>query len=166
MYQPVIRELTDSLLKCKDNMINEITRKIILQYLNGEKDNFDIQKEEIDQSGYLNDLSRYLRGEIVDFEKYQIDLLGLTEFQQLVLHETRNIPYGKTRTYGEVANLISKDGAARAVGNALSKNPYPIVIPCHRVVAKNGIGGWFNGRTKLKKKLLLLEAYYFHLALG
>jgi len=97
-------------------------------------------------------------GEIVDFNKYETDLSSLPEFTQTVFFETRKIHYGKTITYGELADCIGKPNAARAVGQALSKNPYPIIIPCHRVVGKNKIGGWFNTRTELKKKLLMLEA--------
>ncbi|MDD4179040.1 MAG: MGMT family protein [Candidatus Margulisbacteria bacterium] len=67
-----------------------------------------------------------------------------------------NIPVGQVRTYGWVAKQIGKPGAARAVGNALNKNPFPIIVPCHRVVAKNGLGG-YSGGIKLKRKLLESE---------
>jgi len=95
----------------------------------------------------------------VDFSDYEVDLSGLTEFEQAVLNETKTIPYGKTSTYVELARRIGRDGAARAVGQALSKNPYPIVIPCHRVVARSGIGG-YSGGARLKKKLLEMEARF------
>ena len=103
------------------------------------------------------DISRYLKSEKVDFSIYELDLSDLTEFEQDVLNETRKIPYGTTITYSELADRIGSSGGARAVGQALSKNPYPIVIPCHRVVARSGIGG-YSGGVKLKKKLLNLEA--------
>lgn len=103
------------------------------------------------------DISRYLKGEKVDFLKYEPDLSDLTEFEQDVLNETRKIPYGTTITYSELADRIGSSGGARAVGQALSKNPYPIVIPCHRVVARSGIGG-YSGGVELKKRLLNLEA--------
>lgn len=106
------------------------------------------------------DISRYLKGEKVDFSKYKPDLSNLTEFQQLVLNETRNIPYGETITYSELARRIGKDKAMRAVGTALSKNPYPIIIPCHRVVAKSGDGG-YRGGVGLKKRLLEMESKCF-----
>ena len=103
------------------------------------------------------DISRYLMGENVDFSIYEPDLSDLTEFGQDVLNEVRKIPYGKTITYSELADRIGCGGGARAVGQALSKNPYPIVIPCHRVVAKSGIGG-YSGGVGLKKRLLGIEA--------
>jgi len=95
----------------------------------------------------------------VDFSGYQLDISGLTEFEQAVLNETKTIPYGETITYAELARRIGRDGAARAVGQALSKNPYPIVIPCHRVVARSGIGG-YSGGVGVKKKLLEMEARF------
>lgn len=102
------------------------------------------------------DISRYLTGEKVDFSKYEPDLSNLTEFEQAVLNETRKIPCGTTITYSELADRIGSSGGARAVGQALSKNPYPIIIPCHRVVAKSGIGG-YRGGIVLKKQLLEIE---------
>mgnify|MGYP002266848858 CR=1 FL=1 len=74
-----------------------------------------------------------------------------------MLNETRKIPYGTTITYSELADRIGSSGGARAVGQALSKNPYPIIIPCHRVVARSGIGG-YSGGVELKKRLLEIEA--------
>ena len=94
----------------------------------------------------------------MDFSDYVVDMSNLTEFERQVLTETRNIPYGETVTYSELARRIGRDGGAQAVGQALSRNPYPIVIPCHRVVAKYGIGG-YRGGIELKKKLLELEAH-------
>lgn len=102
------------------------------------------------------DIVRYAMGEKVDFSKYKPDISNLTKFEQAVLNETRTIPYGTTITYSDLADRISSSEAAMAVGQALSKNPYPIVIPCHRVVAKYDIGG-SSGGTVLKKQLLDLE---------
>ncbi|MDW7732888.1 MAG: methylated-DNA--[protein]-cysteine S-methyltransferase [Methanolobus sp.] len=112
-------------------------------------------------STVYQDIMRYFRGEKVDFSGYELDLSELTEFQQKVLIETRKIPYGETVTYAELACRIGKEGAARAVGTALARNPYPIVIPCHRVVSASGIGG-FGGETcgekvEFKKKMLEME---------
>jgi len=86
------------------------------------------------------------------------ELEGLTDFERAVLRETAKIPKGKTRTYSEIAAAIGRPHAARAVGNALAKNPLPVEIPCHRVVAGTGIGG-YSGRGGIagKKKLLLAE---------
>ncbi len=75
----------------------------------------------------IDDLIRYLSGEVVDFSGHGVDLSGLTDFEQEVLCETRKIRYGSVVTYSELAARIGKPNAARAVGNALSKNPLPIV---------------------------------------
>jgi methylated-DNA-[protein]-cysteine S-methyltransferase len=89
-----------------------------------------------------------------------VRLTGLTPFQQSVLHECGRIPPGKTLTYGELADRAGRPGAARAVGNALARNPVPLVIPCHRVVASGGVLGGFSAEAGvgLKKQLLALEA--------
>lgn len=85
-----------------------------------------------------------------------------TDFQKEVWEYLRMIPYGKTIEYGEIANLLArkrniKKMSARAVGCAISKNPISIIIPCHRVVGKNGILTGYNGGIDLKKNLLELE---------
>lgn len=80
-----------------------------------------------------------------------------TAFAQRVWDALRSIPYGATRTYGEIARLIGNPEAARAVGTANGRNPIPIVIPCHRVVAAGGKLGGYGGGLKLKRALLDLE---------
>ena len=104
----------------------------------------------------IDGLIRHLSGEVVDFSGYEVDLSGLTDFERKVIKETRKIRYGSVITYSELAARIGKPNAARAVGNALSKNPLPIVIPCHRVVSKHGIGGYAFG-VEAKRCLLKLE---------
>jgi len=79
-----------------------------------------------------------------------------TVFQESVWNELRNIPYGETASYSDIAKSIGRPGAYRAVGNACNANPIPLIIPCHRVVASNGIGG-FGGGVALKKKLMSIE---------
>jgi len=79
-----------------------------------------------------------------------------TEFQRLVWEALTDIPYGSTATYGEIAEYIGHPRSARAVGMACGCNPIPIIIPCHRVVAANGIGGYSGGLT-IKRKLLEIE---------
>ncbi len=103
------------------------------------------------------ELDEYFRGERTEFSQ-EADLSGLTDFTQSVLKETQRIKYGTVITYSELAQRIGSR-AVRAVGSALSRNPVPIIIPCHRVVAKNGIGGFSSG-VDLKKKLLELEQKY------
>ena len=82
-----------------------------------------------------------------------------TPFTRRVYEVVRRIPRGKTLSYGEVADAAGKPGAARAVGNVMSQNPVCLFIPCHRVVASNGIGGWGgNGGIRQKQFLLDLES--------
>ena len=81
--------------------------------------------------------------------------LTLLEWQ--VLHATTKIPIGQTRSYQWVAKMIGKPKAVRAVGQALKKNPFPLIIPCHRVVREDGSLGGYAGGTKKKEMLLRLE---------
>ncbi len=87
----------------------------------------------------------------------KLDLSRATHFQREVWEITRRIPYGETRSYAWVAEQIKKPRAARAVGQALGKNPLPIIVPCHRVIASDGKLGGFGGGIEMKRYLLLLE---------
>ena len=80
-----------------------------------------------------------------------------TGFQIKVWNELNKIPSGETRTYKEIAELIGYPNAARAVANACGKNPYPITIPCHRVIRSDGGLGGYSGEGGVEKKRLLLE---------
>jgi len=80
-----------------------------------------------------------------------------TPFQRRVWQETARIPYGETRSYGALARSLGDEGAARAVGQALGRNPLPIFIPCHRVVAAAGQLGGYTGGLEIKRALLALE---------
>tara|TARA_S200000501_G_scaffold292024_1_gene277323 strand:- start:1031 stop:1315 length:285 start_codon:yes stop_codon:yes gene_type:complete len=86
-----------------------------------------------------------------------------TKFQLIVWEEISKIPYGETRTYKDLAIAIGKPNSSRAVANACGKNPYPVVIPCHRVIRSDGkIGGYSGvGGEKKKKELLRLENVKF-----
>lgn len=87
-----------------------------------------------------------------------IDLSGASRFQQSVYRVTRSIPPGIVATYGWVAAQLGQSACSRAVGQALGKNPVPLAVPCHRVVASDGLGG-FSGGLDLKKTLLRLEGW-------
>jgi O-6-methylguanine DNA methyltransferase len=90
--------------------------------------------------------------------KGDVDLLGLTPFQQRVLAKVREIPRGEVRPYTWVAREIGSPGAVRAVGTALGKNPIPLLIPCHRVIRSEGIlGAYSAGGPALKERILTLE---------
>ena len=85
----------------------------------------------------------------------QIDGSTATDFQKAVWHVVADIPKGRTMTYAEVAQAINRPGAVRAVGNALNKNPFAPVVPCHRVIKSDGtLGGFALGS---KKKTILLR---------
>ena len=86
----------------------------------------------------------------------ELDLSSCTAFQTEIYSLVRNIPRGRTMTYGEVAARAGHPGAARAVGRAMASNPFAVLVPCHRVVGKNDLGGYFWGR-EMKEKLLRLE---------
>jgi methylated-DNA-[protein]-cysteine S-methyltransferase len=101
-------------------------------------------------------LTSYFNGDKVSFPD-ELDLSRATPFQRRVWEATRLIPYGETRSYGWVAEQIEKPKAARAVGQALSRNYLPIIIPCHRVLAHNGMLGGFTGGIEKKRRLLYLE---------
>ena len=83
--------------------------------------------------------------------------INLTDFQLKVLLATSKIPLGKTRSYRWIAKTIGKPKAVRAVGQALKKNPFPFIIPCHRVIKQDGSVGGYAGGTRLKKSLLKIE---------
>ncbi|WP_271712404.1 methylated-DNA--[protein]-cysteine S-methyltransferase [Anaeromicropila herbilytica] len=118
--------------------------------------NFEEKRETpIIQEAYQQ-LLEYFSGTRTKFE-LSISPEG-TEFQKKVWNALRDIPYGETRSYKEIATFIGNEKASRAVGNANNKNPIPIIIPCHRVIGANGkLVGYAGGLDK-KKKLLDIEA--------
>jgi methylated-DNA-[protein]-cysteine S-methyltransferase len=101
-------------------------------------------------------ISEYLSGRRNEFE-LPIDWSGMTPFQAQVLECVLAIPRGETRTYGEIARLIGKPGAARAVGRANATNPMPLVIPCHRLVGSDGNLRGFGAPGGIQTKRWLLE---------
>ncbi len=102
-------------------------------------------------------LRTYFGGHRVTFPN-ELDLSQATAFQREVWEVTRLIPYGETRSYTWVAEQLGKAGAMRAVGQALARNPLPIIIPCHRVLASDGKLGGYSGGVEMKRYLLRLEA--------
>lgn len=104
----------------------------------------------------MEELGEYFAGRSRSFSAC-CDLSGLPAFTREVLRVTSRIPYGEVRSYRWVAEQLGKPKASRAVGNALARNPIPIIIPCHRVVRSDGhLGGYALG-LKWKRKLLQLE---------
>ncbi len=96
----------------------------------------------------------------------KLDLRGTTPFQRKVWRATCKIPYGQVRTYAWIADKLGDPNCARAVGNALGRNPIPIFIPCHRVVGAHGELGGFSAGLSFKRWLLSLEAGQSSLGLG
>ena len=107
-------------------------------------------------------LQRYFNGEKVLFSD-RLDLSGATSFDRAVWETTLSIPYGETRSYAWVAQQVGSPRAFRAVGGALARNQFPIIVPCHRVVASNGKLGGFSGGLALKRRLLELESGKLHI---
>ena len=111
--------------------------------------------------GLVERFKLYFKGEKVTFSD-ELDLSEATPFQQQVWQVTRLIPYGETRSYLWLAMQIGRPEAVRAVGQALGRNPLPVVVPCHRVVASNGGLGGFTGGIEMKKRLLNLESLTYN----
>jgi methylated-DNA-[protein]-cysteine S-methyltransferase len=103
----------------------------------------------------VDQLGAYFAGELTDFD-IELDLAG-TEFQRRVWKALLTIPYGQTRSYGQIAEQIGAPGAARAVGLANGHNPIAIIVPCHRVIGANGSLTGFGGGLGRKRTLLELE---------
>ena len=102
-------------------------------------------------------LREYFAGTRRDFDLI-LSEVGATDFQRQVWSALRAIPYGEVRTYAQIAHDVRRPRAMRAVGNANHANPWPIVVPCHRVVARGGLGG-YGGGLEVKRFLLALEGY-------
>ncbi len=100
-------------------------------------------------------LERYFLGQLFEFDA-PLDLIG-TFFQKQVWSALLTIPYGKTKSYDEIAKLINNPKSYRAIGNANCNNPVSLIVPCHRVVRKNGALGGYNGGIEVKKWLLEFE---------
>lgn len=104
----------------------------------------------------VDQIRAYLSGELRIFS-IPLDLGQLTAFQQKILNITRLIPFGEVRSYGDLARLVNKPGASQAVGMVMKKNPLPIIIPCHRVVASDGKLHGYSAAGGLLTKAWLLE---------
>ncbi|MBC6695631.1 methylated-DNA--[protein]-cysteine S-methyltransferase [Terrisporobacter mayombei] len=100
-------------------------------------------------------INEYIQGKRKKFD-LPLNLEG-TEFQKKVWNELKNIPYGETRSYKDIAVAIGNEKASRAIGMANNKNPIPILIPCHRVIGANGKLVGYRGGLDIKEKLLNIE---------
>jgi methylated-DNA-[protein]-cysteine S-methyltransferase len=104
---------------------------------------------------FIQQIEEYFQGRRTSFD-FPLDLSG-TDFQVAVWRELLQIPYGQTRTYGEIAKKLGKPRAARAVGMANHDNRIPIVVPCHRVVGHDGSLTGYAGGLRMKQQLLNIE---------
>jgi len=108
----------------------------------------------------IEDIVALLRGEASDLSTVALDMDGVPEFHRRVYDAARTIPPGETLSYGDIARRVGAPGAARAVGQALGRNPFPIVVPCHRVLAAGGKIGGFSaqGGVATKRRMLAIES--------
>ena len=105
-------------------------------------------------------LQRFASGARIEFDDIELDLSWCSDFQSQVIQRARRIPYGHTLSYGELAEQVGRARAARAVGTVMSSNRYPIVVPCHRVLAAGKKLGGFStpGGISVKQHMLNLES--------
>lgn len=101
-------------------------------------------------------ISKYLNREEA-LPLLPLDWTSLSPFTLQVLAVMKTIPFGQVLSYGEVASLLHKKGGARAVGNACGRNPFPFIIPCHRIVGAHNTWGGYTGGLEIKKELLRFE---------
>ena len=115
----------------------------------------------------IGKIRKHLQGEVQDFRDIAVEFDGVAPFAQRVYEVAREIPPRQTRTYGEIAKAVGQPAAAQEVGQALSKNPVPIIVPCHRVAAAGGKPGGFSahGGRATKSRLLALEGASVNLQL-
>lgn len=118
------------------------------------EDYFEERKNDLGDK-VISELKEYFNGQRKIFD-FPLVIIG-TDFQRTVWKELRKINYGETKTYSDIAKNIGKPNACRAVGNANNKNPFMIVIPCHRVIGKNKNSGGYAFGVDIRDKLLELE---------
>jgi len=133
--------------KSKIKLINEITGIFPEAFYSSDK----VKRELIEIDSYLSLRTKHIN--------IKVNSAVLTPFQLRVFKALSRVGYGKTTTYEALAAMTGVHGAARAVGNALARNPFPLAIPCHRVIRKCGSNGRFSspGGSRLKKLLITLE---------
>jgi len=130
----------------KSSVLMEISRA---GYRAKEGGNFESQE-------VARNIMDYLSGKEVEFH-CRLDFQEASDFQQRVWSLVRDIPWGEVRSYSWVAAMLGLPDSVKAVGQALARNPFPIVVPCHRVIRKDGNLGGYSGGVELKGRLLRLE---------
>ena len=105
----------------------------------------------------IDGMTKLLQGERIDLADVTLDMASVPDFHRRVYEITRSIPPGETLAYGDIAGRLGLPGSARAVGQALGRNPFPIIVPCHRVLAAGGRMGGFSAHGGTDTKLRLLD---------
>ncbi|MDG2185768.1 MAG: MGMT family protein [Mariniblastus sp.] len=130
-----------------------------------EQRDYQIGKWDQAEREWVEKFKMFAQGRRVSFASLDLELASSTRFQRQVLECCRKIAYGETVSYGQLAEMAGFPRAARAVGSTMRRNQHPLVIPCHRVVASAGIGGFSSPQgVGLKQRLLRLEGHHhdFH----
>lgn len=139
-------------------VLPQSNKKKILPLIKKRVDRNDLVRDDGDFKKMTTSLINYFEGKMVVFD-YPLDIRFATPFEKKVWEVTQSIPYGEVRSYQFIATEVGCPKGFRAVGQALKKNPLPIIIPCHRVIQSNGKLGGFLGGVELKKTLIRIEGY-------
>ncbi|MCA9246885.1 MAG: methylated-DNA--[protein]-cysteine S-methyltransferase [Planctomycetales bacterium] len=120
----------------------------------------EVDEELAESDPLIADLKAYAAGEPVSFDGVPLDVKHLTSFQRRVVRQCRRVDYSETLSYKQLAQRAGSPGAARAVGNTMAKNRFPIIVPCHRIVGSAGALGGFSAPQgiSLKRRMLDMEA--------
>ncbi|NWG72607.1 MAG: methylated-DNA--[protein]-cysteine S-methyltransferase [Parvularculaceae bacterium] len=130
-------------------------RRRILRHANDAKE----KAPDTEIAALIDDIAASFRGEPRDFSAARLDLGGVGDFERRVYGQTRAIPIGAVSTYGEIARALGDVALSQRVGQALGRNPFPVIVPCHRVIGADGRMTGFSaqGGTSAKRRLLRLE---------
>lgn len=154
MYLPEIEEIVGNKLRLILNWQGRVLSEISLQWAEGNR-----VDGAMSETGTLLQkcLLQYEAGESVQWPDLSFALEKMTPFGQKVLTTLMQVPYGQTVTYGELAALAGSPNAARGVGQIMARNRWPLIIPCHRVLAASGLGGFSGAGIGMKRYLLGIE---------
>jgi len=125
-------------------IISDIDRDTLVAELRADSPGLAVSRKGRTGLRFIEELEAYFSGGLTSFSSSP--LWRGTPFQERIWRQMRSIPYGTTCTYGQMAAAVGQPRACRAVGRAAAANPLPILVPCHRVVAQNGLGGYSSGR--------------------
>jgi len=154
MYLPEIEQVVGERLRLVLNWQDGQLIELSLQWADGEKSSPNLSE----MGAVLRDcLLQYEQGKLVSWPDLPFALERMTPFGQKVLTALMQVPYGETVTYGELAARAGSPNAARGVGQIMARNRWPLIIPCHRVLAASGLGGFSAQGLGMKRFLLGIE---------